>query len=170
MIEKIVQTAKQTEKAIVLDHSALSAPGAGRLLLLTIAVSPRSAICSGVRLAATVREAIDQNHLEWDSASCHAHVPRNCRCAANPEVVPPGLASQQPVEKLVNRLGTAGAERIAKLNLLVVAETAVDRPSGCDPDPIAAFTEIVGERRDETDPGTQFQHFIVTGRSARPYC
>ena len=46
--------------------------------------------------------------------------------AAMSEIVTLGLARQQPVERLVDRGGAAGAEQVPQLDLLVVAEAAED--------------------------------------------
>ena len=51
---------------------------------------------------------------------------------------PARLAGEEPVERLVDRRAAAGAQQVAKLDLLVVAEAAIDRAGRGDPDAVAA--------------------------------
>src|SRR5947199_7296864 len=74
-----------------------------------------------------------------------AHMPRDRGPRrADPEIMALGLAGDQPVERFVHRLGAAMAQQLAQLDLLVVAETAIDRPRRRHPDAVAAGAEIAG--------------------------
>src|SRR5438067_4843159 len=89
-------------------------------------------------------------------AAGHAHVPLDRgRGRFDAEIVPLGLAGEQPNERLVHRLRTAAAQRRAKLDLLVVAQAAEDRPGRRHADAVAALAEIVRQRRDEAEADAQ---------------
>ena len=90
------------------------------------------------------------------SAAGHAHVARHGRAAVaavDDEVVALGLArdrlGDRPVEQLV---ALGGAQRRAQVGGVLLAEAHIERAGAGQPHAVAAFAEIVGERRDEAQP------------------
>src|SRR5580704_8611493 len=66
-------------------------------------------------------------------------------------------------ERIVRR---GAAERLAQIRRILLAETHIQGASAGDADPIAAFTEIVGERRDEPDAASGFPDIAIARRAA----
>src|SRR5947209_20131135 len=78
------------------------------------------------------------------------------------------LAGQQAIERAVDRFRTATAQQIAQLDLLVVTKASEDGARRGDADAVAAIAEIVGQRRDETQPHAQPFDCVIARRAAGP--
>ena len=72
-----------------------------------------------------------------------------------------GLAGEKLVKRPGDALRPRGAQKVAQLHFLVVAQTAIDSARGRDPDAVAAFAEILREGGDETETDAEPFHFII---------
>lgn len=82
------------------------------------------------------------------------------------EIMALGLAP----DRFINRVGDQrivgrGPQRRPEISGVLLAEAHVKRAGAGDADTVAAFAEIMGERRDEADPPACFPHADIARRS-----
>src|SRR5712692_3751794 len=89
------------------------------------------------------------------SAAGNAHVPADARAvvpAIDDEVVALRLQADGAVDRSSEHIVVGGgAERLAQIGGILVAETGVQRAGAGDPHPVAGLAEIMGHRRDEAE-------------------
>ena len=89
---------------------------------------------------------------EGPLAAGNAHVARDGRASRfDLELMPFWLTRQQPIERVVDRPRSPVSKEVAKLHLLIMAEASKDSPGRGDPDPVAAFAEVMRQRRDQAE-------------------
>ena len=103
------------------------------------------------------------------SAAGPTHVARDRRpivVAVDDEVVALGLATDGLGNGGVDEVvALGGAQRCAQISSVVLSEAHVERACAGEAHPVAAFAEIVGERRDEAEAATGFLDAHITGRT-----
>ena len=123
---------------------------------------------AGVR--ATLSEAKPGTRATQRLPAGDAHVPREGRplvAAVDDEIVALGLARNRFVdggEEEVVALG--GAQRLAQIGGILLAEAHIQRAGAGDAHAIAGFAEIVGERRDEAEPAAGLGDAYIARRAA----
>ena len=76
-----------------------------------------------------------------------------CRCSIDDEVMPLGLARDRFVNRGVQRhVGLAGSQGPPKVRGVLLTEAHIESARAADTNPIAGFTKIMGQRRDEAEP------------------
>ena len=103
-----------------------------------------------------------------DSAAGHRHVPldrgpRPPRYRSRAARGLPAISASSAASR--SRL-SPDRSKSAQLDLLVVAEAAIDRPCRRDPDAVAAGAEIVADRRDQAEPRAKLRHVEISGGTA----
>ncbi len=113
-------------------------------------------------------ERFDLDHL-YGSAAGAAHVPRDGRRRSSgySEVMAFRLAGQKALQRLVDRSAPARPDQVPELDLLIMPETAIDRPRRRDPDPVATLAEIAGKGGYETKAHRQPPDVIITRWATR---
>src|SRR6266849_813440 len=87
--------------------------------------------------------------------------------AIDDEIVPLGLARNGFLDRRVQRLVALGcAQRRAQVGGILLPEAHVESARAGDPDTIAGFAEIMGERSDEAEPAAGLLHAHIACRSA----
>ena len=59
-----------------------------------------------------------------------------------------------------------GPQRCAQIGGILLAQAHIERAGAGQPHPVAAFAEIMGERRDEAEPAAGLLHPHIAGRAA----
>ena len=107
---------------------------------------------------------------EIGSPAGDAHVARQRGAlvpAIDDEIVALGLAGDRLVDGGVEEIvAFGGAQRLAQIGRVVLAEAHIERAGAGDAHAIAGFAEIVGERGDEAEPPAGFANAHVARRSA----
>src|SRR5262249_18766300 len=84
----------------------------------------------------------------------------------NHEIMAFGLAHDRLVDCPVQELVVfRGAQRTSQVSGIILTKAHVKSSSAREPNAIARLTEIVCERRNETQPPTSFLHAHVAGRA-----
>src|SRR5688572_11494464 len=90
------------------------------------------------------------------SSTGHAHVARYrrpCGAPIDDEVVSLRLAQDRGVDRRIDQVVALGrAQGRTQVGGILLAEAHVERPGAGQAHAIAAFAEVMGERRDEAEP------------------
>src|SRR5215470_1612311 len=102
----------------------------------------------------------------------HAHVAGDGRALVatiNDEVVAFGFTPDRLVDcRKEQIIDLGGAQRFAQIGGVFLAETHIERAGAGHPYAIAGFAEIMGERRNKTEPAAGFRNAHIARRSAGP--
>src|SRR5690349_13661750 len=89
--------------------------------------------------------------------------------AIDDEVVALGLAANRFVDGGIEEVvGFRGAQWLAQIGGVFLAETHKERAGAGDPHPIAGLAEIMRERGDEAEPAAGFRNAHIARRPAGP--
>ena len=87
--------------------------------------------------------------------------------ARDDEVVALGLAQDGGADRRLQRfVAIRTAQRGAQVGGILAAEAEIEPTDAGDADPIAAFAEIVGQRRDEAEPAAGLGDVVIARRAA----
>src|SRR3974390_114921 len=103
------------------------------------------------------------------SASGDTHVPCHRRAlvaAIDDKVMALRLARDRLVEgRMQERVALGGSQWRAEIGRVFLPEAHIERTGAGDAHAVAGFAEIVGQRRDETEPTAGFLHANVATRA-----
>ena len=87
--------------------------------------------------------------------------------AVDDEIVALRLAGDRLADRRLDRLVAFGlAQRRAQIGRVLLAEAHIQRAGAGQPHPVAAFAEIMGQRRDEAEPPSGLAHRHIARRPA----
>src|SRR6266851_2661341 len=137
--------------------------------VIALSFGPAAAAATATEPSSTPgRRSID--NLDAGSAPGHAHVARQRRPLVTPvddEIVPLGLARDGFLDRRMQQLvALGGAQRSAQIRGVLLPQAHVEGSRAGDPNPIAGFAEIVGERGDEAEAAAGLRDADVARRAA----
>src|SRR5262245_60473367 len=106
----------------------------------------------------------------WRSAPGHAHMARHgggSMAAIDDEVMAFGFAADGLMDRrLQHVVSLAGAHGLAQVGVVILAEAHIEHAGASQPHAVAAFAEIVGHWRDESDASASLTHAHIARRTA----